>query len=151
MAATTVSLARRATRTLREYGILVALAVMIVVVQSINSNFISTDNLLNIGDQWAPTMIMAAAMTFVLIGGGFDLSVGATLALSATLSASFLEHQPPGVAFAAVIAVGSGLLALYFTNPVWGSPADYLKALLWGSTVSEGLKYVNILLHRVWS
>ncbi|MEZ5123366.1 MAG: hypothetical protein R2736_17610 [Solirubrobacterales bacterium] len=80
---------------------------MIVVVQSINSNFISTDNLLNIGDQWAPTMIMAAAMTFVLIGGGFDLSVGATLALSATLSASFLEHQPPGVAFAAVIAVGA--------------------------------------------
>lgn len=107
MAATTVSLARRATRPLREYGILVALAVMIVVVQSINSNFISTDNLLNIGDQWAPTMIMAAAMTFVLIGGGFDLSVGATLALSATLSASFLEHQPPGVAFAAVIAVGA--------------------------------------------
>ena len=52
---------------------------------------------------------------------------------------------------AGVIAVGSGLLALYFSNPTWGSPVDYLKALLWGSTVSEGLKYVNVLLRRVWS
>ncbi|MCW5849900.1 MAG: hypothetical protein KIT87_07435 [Anaerolineae bacterium] len=52
---------------------------------------------------------------------------------------------------AGVIAVGSGMLALYFSNPSWGSPADYLKALLWGSTVSEGLKYVNVLLRRVWS
>ena len=54
-------------------------------------------------------------------------------------------------AIAGVIAVGSGLLALYFSNPTWGSSADYLKALLWGSTVSEGLKYVNVLLRRVWS
>ena len=52
---------------------------------------------------------------------------------------------------AGVIAVGSGLLVLYFSNPTWGAPADYLKALLWGSTVSEGLKYVNVLLRRVWS
>ena len=60
-----------------------------------------------------------------------------------------------GAGMAGVLVVlrptGSGMLTLYFANPTWGAPADYLKALLWGSTVSEGLKYVNVLLRRVWS
>jgi ribose/xylose/arabinose/galactoside ABC-type transport system permease subunit len=45
----------------------------------------------------------------VLIGGGFDLSVGATLALSATLSAAIAEHNAPGLAFAAAIGLGLGV------------------------------------------
>jgi ribose transport system permease protein len=91
---------------LREYGILVALLVTAVVVQSVNSEFLTQDNLLNIGDQWAPVAIMAAGMTLVLIGGGFDLSVGATLALSATLSAIIAEHHAPGLAFGVSMGVG---------------------------------------------
>ncbi len=51
---------------------------------------------------------------------------------------------------AGVLAVASGLLALYCTNASWGSPADYLKALLWGSAASEGLKYVSNLVGRMW-
>lgn len=112
MSAYSAPLLRRATKPLREYGILVALAAMVIVVQSINSSFTNTDNLLNIGAQWAPTAIMAAGMTFVLIGGGFDLSVGATLALSATLSARIAEHHAPGLALTTVLLVGAliGLL-----------------------------------------
>lgn len=91
---------------MREYGIVVALVLMVVVVQSLNGQFLTQDNLLNIGDQWAPVAIMAAGMTFVLIGGGFDLSVGATLALSATVSAAISEHHAPGMGFAAAMGLG---------------------------------------------
>ena len=68
--------------TLRRYGILVALAVLIILVISDNSHFTDSTNLFNIGQQWAPVGIMAIGMTLVLIGGGFDLSVGGTYAFS---------------------------------------------------------------------
>ncbi len=100
-------LVRRGAAPLREYGILVALVLMAIVVQSLNTSFLTTDNLLNIGEQWAPTGIMAAGMTFVLIGGGFDLSVGATLALSATLSAVIAQHHAPALAFVVVMLIGA--------------------------------------------
>jgi hypothetical protein len=47
-----------------------------------------------------------------------------------------------------VLAVFSGLVALYATSPTWGSPGDYLKALLWGTVVSEGVKQVTALVAR---
>lgn len=49
-----------------------------------------------------------------------------------------------------LLAVGSGFLTLYFESPSWGAPADYLKAILWGSVMSEGLKYVGNLVNREW-
>jgi hypothetical protein len=44
--------------------------------------------------------------------------------------------------FTGAIAIASGFYALYFTAnaPAWGTPKDYLYALLWGSLVSEGLR-----------
>jgi len=41
---------------------------------------------------------------------------------------------------ASIIAVGSGMVALYLKNPTWGSSGDYVTALLWGSGTAEGLK-----------
>lgn len=53
-------------------------------------------------------------------------------------------------AAAAALAVGSGLIALYFATPGWGSEADYLKAFLWGAVLSEGVKYAGSIVARVW-
>ncbi len=79
-------------------------------------------------------------------------AAGAARRLSAAeLERLYQQSELQMSVIAGVVAVGSGMLALYFANPTWGAPADYLKALLWGSTVSEGLKYVNVLLRRVWS
>jgi hypothetical protein len=47
-----------------------------------------------------------------------------------------------------LLAVLSGLLALYVSSDTWGAPGDYLKAILWGSVVSEGVKYVAALVAR---
>lgn len=93
-------------KVLRNYGILVAVVVMVAVVETVNGGFLTTANLLNIGDQWAPVGIMALGMTFVLIGGGFDLSVGATLAMSGTVGAIVAEHHAPGLAFGLAMLIG---------------------------------------------
>jgi hypothetical protein len=53
-----------------------------------------------------------------------------------------------------ILAVSTGLLTLYSPTPTWGAPADYLKAFLWGSLVSEttkaGAKVVTSLVQRKW-
>jgi hypothetical protein len=47
---------------------------------------------------------------------------------------------------AGILAVGSGMAALYLNSPAWGSAGDYITAVLWGSVTSEGLKLVAGLL-----
>lgn len=93
----------------RDYGILVALLGFLVVVQSQNDAFFTQTNLLNIGQQWSSVGIMAVGMTFVLVAGGFDLSVGAVYAFSATLAAGLGANNSIALAFAASLAMGAGV------------------------------------------
>ena len=93
----------------RTYGIVIALLVLVIVVASQNSVFISQTNLLNISSQWAPDGVMAAGLTFVLIAGGIDLSIGANFNLCAVVAAAIGQHHNPGVAFAAALALGTGI------------------------------------------
>ena len=89
---------------LRKYGFLVALAVLVVVVQTQNERFLTQTNLFNITEQWSYIAVMAVGMTFVLIGFGFDLSIGSTFAFAAVLSGSIAANGGSGV-LALVVAV----------------------------------------------
>ena len=93
----------------RTYGIVFALIVLVVAVASQNSVFVSSTNLLNISSQWAPAGVMAAGLTFVLIAGGIDLSIGANFNLCAVVAAAIGQHHDPGLAFAAALGVGTGI------------------------------------------
>jgi len=72
---------------LRNYGTVIAFVVLFVVLSLTSSAFLSLRNLHNIVDQSAHIGIVACAMTIVIIGGCFDLSVGATFAISGSLAA----------------------------------------------------------------
>ncbi len=54
--------------------------------------FLKRDNLLNIANQIAVIAIVAIGMTMVIIAGGIDLSVGSLIALSAVLTALFIQE-----------------------------------------------------------
>jgi ribose transport system permease protein len=60
------------------------------------SNFMTTDNSLNILRQVSINLVLACGMTFVILTGGIDLSVGSMLAVSAVLGmiVSLPEHAP---------------------------------------------------------
>jgi hypothetical protein len=49
-----------------------------------------------------------------------------------------------------LLAVSSGLVALYFKDPSWGQPMDYLAAIVWGGVTGEGVKFAAALADRVW-
>lgn len=77
-------------------------------------NFFSSNNLLNILRQAAPTLIVAVGMTFVITTAGIDLSVGSMLAVIAVLTAVTLgAGWPVWLSIVAMIALG---LALGFFN-----------------------------------
>jgi simple sugar transport system permease protein len=75
------------------------------------TGFFSLQNFLNLFIDNAYLIIIAVGMTFVIISGGIDLSVGSMLALSTMLSSSLLEksHWDPFFVILAVLASGIAL------------------------------------------
>lgn len=96
----------------RTYGILIALGLLVMVVTSIHPSFLAYRNQMNILSQWAPTGIMALGMTYVIITGGFDLSIGAIYTLSGVTAAGLGRTHSVFLAFAVavVIAIVLGFL-----------------------------------------
>lgn len=73
------------------------------------SNFLKSENLLNIANQIAVIAIVAIGMTFVIIAGGIDLSVGSLIALAAVVAALLIRDVAGGVD-----ATAGGLTAACF-------------------------------------
>lgn len=73
----------RVTDFLAENGALVGLVLVGLVMFIATPKFLTAQNLLNVGVQAAVTAILAFGMTFVIVTGGIDLSVGSVAALSA--------------------------------------------------------------------
>lgn len=71
-----------------KYGIYIVFLILFVALSIANSNFLSVQNILNLIRQISFNGILAIGMTFVIITGGIDLSVGPVLAFSALVAAS---------------------------------------------------------------
>lgn len=113
-------------------------------------NFLKAENLLNIANQIAVIAIVAIGMTFVIITGGIDLSVGSLLALSAVITAVLIRDcaggvnaSPGGMVLTCVVAIVicgaigafSGLMITGFAIP----PFIVTLAVM---LVSSGLAYI---------
>ncbi|MFI9563583.1 ABC transporter permease/substrate-binding protein [Streptomyces rishiriensis] len=98
-------------RLLLDNGALTALIVLVIAMSALSGDFLTTDNLLNVGVQAAVTAILAFGVTFVIVSAGIDLSVGSVAALSATVLAwSATQHGVP-VGIALLLAVATGIAA----------------------------------------
>ena len=98
------------TARLRLDGRLVAAMLALVLVLAIgawrNPEFLGAENILNVLRQNAVLMLLAIGMTFVIISGGIDLSVGSILAFTTVVT---VKLAPQGLPFAAGAAVLTGL------------------------------------------
>jgi ribose transport system permease protein len=102
---------RRAHGALATYlGVGGVLLVAVVVLAATQPTFATPDNLVNVLETNAALLLVAVGLTFVLLVGGFDLSVGGLLALTGVLLAMLLHAgAPPYAAMAAVVAVAAVL------------------------------------------
>lgn len=94
---------------LQTYAVLVIGVALFVLLSLLSDSFLTFRNLLNILNQNAPLAIMASAMTLVIIGGGFDLSVGATFAVAGVTAAWVALHVDPYVGLLIAPLVGAAL------------------------------------------
>lgn len=69
----------------RNLGLVLALLAIVIVGAATSQNFANFDNALVILRQASITGVVAVGMTFVIIAGGIDLSVGAVLALASVV------------------------------------------------------------------
>nr|WP_188109031.1 MULTISPECIES: ribose ABC transporter permease [Streptococcus] len=92
-----------------ELTTVIALIILMAVITIINSNFLTANNLLNLLLQVTSNALIAFGMTFVILTGGIDLSVGSILALSSALTAGLLGSGMP-VALAILISLILGCI-----------------------------------------
>lgn len=87
-------------------GPLIALLVLCLVTALLTGRFLSPLNLTNILVQSSIMAVIAIGMTFVIIGGGFDLSVGSTVALAGCIAAMAMVQFGLAAGVLAGIATG---------------------------------------------
>lgn len=138
----------------RKYLIILILIGLIVLLTIFTGgSFIKTQNLINVVRQVSAIGIIACGMTFVIITLGIDLSVGATVAVAAVVSASLAQtgqasvikfpglDLPVVVALVAALGVGA-LLGLLNGLLITKARIAPFIATLGGFTAYRGIAYI---------
>jgi ribose transport system permease protein/putative xylitol transport system permease protein len=106
---------------LAKQGILVAFAIFIIVFTLANPKFLSVDNMFSVVRSSAILGVMALGVTFVVISGNLDLSVGSMMSFSTIVVLDLHDKIGPFLAIPAMFAMTLALGA------VIGFLVGYLK------------------------
>ena len=106
-------------------GILIALAALCLDLAIASPVFFTASNFLNVFQQISINFVVAVGMTFVIISGGIDLSVGSNIALSGLLMGILMKNFSVPVwatillciLFSGVVGLINGALIAYLNLP----------------------------------
>ncbi|MGW7854173.1 ABC transporter permease [Staphylococcus xylosus] len=120
----------------------IGLILLVIIISALNSAFLEPSNLFNLLRQVSINGLIAFGMTFVILTGGIDLSVGSTLALSSAMIAILMVSGVDsivalliGCIFGAILGAINGLLITL------GKMAPFIATLA-TMTVFRGLTLV---------
>lgn len=144
--------------TLQAMGILPILVLIVIVFSFIAPNFMTEANMMNITRQASINIVLAAGMTFVILTGGIDLSVGsilgvtAVMALVGSLNPAFADFAVP-IALLAGLGMGvfNGLLVAYAGLPPFIVTLGTYTALRGAAyLVADGTTVINSKISFDW-
>ncbi len=102
---------------LGKYAVYLAFLVLFIACAFASPVFLTGNNLINVLRQISVIGIISVGMTFVIITGGIDLSVGAIVAMSAVIATSFAKQDSGyAVGFAIFMGIVVGLAMGAFTG-----------------------------------
>jgi len=101
----------------RQLSTLAGLALLVTLLTVLSPYFLTVSNLSNVLEQTSINAVIAVGMTFVILSGGIDLSVGSLVALS-------------GVALAGALRAGAPLPVALLAGLATGSAAGLVNGLL---------------------
>jgi len=130
-------------KSVAKYGIYIAFVILCIVLTIFSPAFLTPMNLLNVLRQISINGVTAIGMTFVIITGGIDLSVGSIVALSAVVACSFAHPGTYPVIVPILIGLFVGLLCGAVTGTLIskGKVAPFI-ATLGMMTVARGVALV---------
>ena len=112
----------QATTLLQRLGSVIGLLVLFIALSIMSPHFLSTDNLLTVLRQVSVNALIAFGMTFVILAGGIDLSVGAILALTGAISAAMMA-----AGYGLFLSVGAALVLGMLLGMVNGALVSWGK------------------------
>lgn len=101
-----------------KYGIYIAFAILFITLSITSESFLTTTNIINILRQVSIIGIVSIGMSFVIMTGGIDLSIGSIMALSAVVATSFAKVDSSYSLFIPVIVGIMVGLACGLTNGI---------------------------------
>jgi ribose transport system permease protein len=122
--------------------IFVALILLCVILSILSDRFLTLTNFMNIIVQSTTTGLVTVGMTYVILTGGIDLSVGSVLAIASAIGASVIKTGSP---------IWLGILAMLLVGTLFGLFQGLLISklkmpafivTLGGMTIARGLTMV---------
>ncbi|WP_017728869.1 ABC transporter permease subunit [Halalkalibacterium ligniniphilum] len=133
---------KRSLNTIQKLGPLIGLSLLIIILSILSNDFLTINNLLNVLRQVSINALIAFGMTFVILTGGIDLSVGSILALAAAITAGMLTGgMDPILAILLGLLAGAVMGAMNGLIITKGKVAPFIATLA-TMTIYRGLTLV---------
>lgn len=127
---------------LQKLGPLFGLLLIVVIISIMSPSFLTANNIFNVLRQVSISALIAFGMTFVILTGGIDLSVGSTLALTGAVAAGLLSSGvDPIIAMAVALILGLILGAINGVIIAKGKVAPFIATLA-TMTIYRGITLV---------
>src|SRR5882724_4727208 len=111
----------------RELGMLVALVLMVLALWTSNSDFLGVSNVVNMTRTVSGLGILAIGITFVIITGGIDLSIGSVIGLTGVIIARLSSTEAGGLGYSLWIGIPVALLCAIVVGVLQGLLITRLK------------------------
>jgi ribose transport system permease protein len=114
----------------RQFGTLIGLLVLSAILWILTPYFLTVSNLLNVAEQTSINAVVAVGMTFVILSGGIDLSVGSIVALAGVVLGTALQSGQP-IAIALLLGASTGLACGLANGALisWGGLPPFIVTL----------------------
>ena len=139
-------------------GMLPVLILICILFAVLTPNFLTENNIINVVRQASINIVLAAGMTFVILTGGIDLSVGSVLGLTAVIAVvvslvpSFSWAAIPAALLAGlVIGVLTGMIVAYLGLPPFIVTLGTYTAIRGAAyLVAGGTTVINSQINFAW-
>jgi ribose/xylose/arabinose/galactoside ABC-type transport system permease subunit len=128
---------------LLKYMMAMLLVLIIITMSVLRPEFLSGENILNILRQISVNAILAFGMTFVIITGGIDLSVGSLLAVSGVFAAGLIKNGAGILPACAIGILAAGLLGFLNGLTISKLKVPPFVITLAMMTIGRGIAYVH--------
>jgi len=108
---------QNAKKFIQEYSILIGFILLCILASCASDVFLTSQNLINILRQSSIIGVISIGMTFVILAGGIDLSVGSSLALIGGISL-IIQNATNSVTLGVLASIGLGIIIGIFNGAI---------------------------------